>query len=587
MNPPEIAAKLLLQGIVAAVLAGGSLCSEAAEAPDAIAIVNGRAISRGDFGLALARSMGRATIEGMVDRVLVGQEAARLGITVSDEELKERAELEEKLRLRKFMRNARLVPEEFPQAARSLGLEPDQLRKELRGSISAEALRFKLLSEKILRNTVNISTERLRRYFEETRGRRMLAAHIMVGSKERAERLLLRLHQEPEKWTDLVLTESLDRASAAYKGRLPAVPASSQLGQVLSGMKPGEFKLYRSDRGWHVLRLIRAVAASGEKFEEVRDELSKELLCELLESRAEKWLAGLNAAANVVANLSPEPAVRAVLGEQVAAYVNGMPVSVADFSEALIEQFAGKLLGPYIERELIFQQAENRRITASEQEVRRRFAEVSEQIFEEHAAAINMNTAQLRAFLRTKGIVPEYFKNELAREYVTPADVRAALLAEKAVCDGVEVTEDEVKEAYRHLYGERIDARQIVVDSAPKARQLLENIAGRTSFGLLVRTESTASAAWLDGGLVRDITEAHPYYPYLKKLPVGQVAYFKRDGKYRILKVVKRHEAVDAPPFDAAHDWVSQQLKRNKTRRRIVAWIEKLKAEANIEINLR
>jgi len=554
--------------------------------PGAVAVVNGKAISHQEFGTYLVMSLGEATLHTVVDTALVEQEAAKKGITVSDEELAERRELELTLRLNRLMHNLRLGPEEFRQVTEKMGYTLQELRQQWNDSLPEAEVRLKLLTEKLLADTIEISADQLRSYYDRTRGRRLLAAHILVDSQDKAEALMRQLQQQPERWTDLVVAVSLDRASVPFKGRLPAVPASSELGAALEGMKPNDLKLHHSEAGWHVLRFLKEIPASDENLQDAQDELKRELLCELVEEKVDGWLATLNADAVVVANLSPEPAQRAVLGEQIAAYVNGEPIYVADMADTLIERLGQKMIRPYIERELIFQEAERLHITVSEEQVRTRVKQLAEDLFQERSRELGMEPDELAALLNQEGSDIETFKRQLAHQCATDEDVRALLLAEKAVGGGVHISEQQVRTAYDQRRGERIDAREIVVESASAARRVYLEAAGGADFFTLVRAESTATGAWLDGGMVKGIGPAHPYYPYVRNLAEGKTTHFRSGEKYHILKVVKRCPPADPPPFESVYQSLREELVREATHARIKAWLEKLKAEASIRIRL-
>ena len=552
-----------------------------------VAVVNGQPITRQDFGTELVLTIGETALHTMVDAALVEQEAAKRDITVSDQELAERRELELTLRLNRLMRNLRLGPDEFSQVAEKMGSTPQQLRKEWSDSLSEADIRLKLLTERLLEDTIEMSDQQLRAYWGRTRGRRLLAAHILVDSQQTAQELMQRLRDQPQRWTDLVVAVSLDRVSVPFKGRLPAVPASCELGAALEGMKSDELKVYQSELGWHVLRFLKGVPASQQGFESVQDELRRELLCELVESKADGWLAHLNSDAVVVANLSPEPSERAVLGDDVSAYVNGVPLSVADMADVLIERLGQKMIRPYIERELIFQQAERLQIAVSKDQVCQRTARLAEELFLERSRELGVALEALAELSRQWAADVETYKRQLARQYGSARDVRAVLLAGKAVASGVEVSEQQVRTAYEQRGGERIDAREIVVGSASSARQVYVDLARGASFFALLRAESIETGAWTDGGMVREIGPAHPYYSRLRDLAEGQSAYFHWGGKYRILKVVKRHAPAGLPPFESVYEALRQELVREATRARVKAWLEILKAEANVRVTLK
>ena len=571
--------------ILTATVAGTS--GVRAEVPfGAVAMVNGEQISRAEFGNALVHSFGKATIGSMVDRLLVRQEAEKRGISISEEELQKRKELEVGIRMRDFLHEARLSPQEFDAAAQKLGVKPEQLRQRIIEGISEDALRFTLLTEKLLKDKVDLSPQNVRDYFERTRGKRYLVAHIQVTSRDVATEILKELNQNPGDWEDLLLKHSLDRASVEYRGRLPVVPASSDLGSALSGMEPDQFTLYRGDQGWHVIRFLATVPPAEVEYEDVRDTVRQELLCRRAARRADSWMSGLVGEATIVTNLSANPRERAVLGEDVAAYVNGEPLGISEFREVLIRQFGQNTISAFVDRKLIFQVTEKTGIDASEGEVAERMAELGDFLMVERAADLKMSPEELRSFLDENGIDPDAFRERLSRQYISRSSVRAAVLAEKAVWDEIQVSEKELQEAYNEQGKERLIGREIVVESAAKASQLYERILGGANFRAMVLADSVEPVAWLHRGLERSITPSHPYYEHLKGKELGEVAYFKLGDRYHIVRLVGKKAPATLPAFESMRDSILRTVRKQKARSRIVAWLEKLSAEAKIEIDL-
>jgi len=178
-----------------------------------------------------------------------------------------------------------------------------------------------------------------------------------------------------------------------------------------------------------------------------------------VEELANSWLADLHARASVVRNLLPDPQAREILGGDTVLFVNGQAVSVLAFGSALMSEFGDRLIGPCIERILIFQEAKRRGIVASEDEVRKRTEAICERLFQERAAEEGMSREEFAARLEESGIQPAEYKTRLAGELVPPDDVRATLLAEKMAGDEIEVSDQDVQLAYQARYGQRVDVR--------------------------------------------------------------------------------------------------------------------------------
>ena len=567
------------------MVAGGA---ERALPDGTVALVNGEAVSRADFGRALVRSLGAAVVEEFVDWMLVEQEAAKKGVRATDKELEARRRLEVNLRMRLIPENARMSAEEFQRAAARHGWNEDTVRAEIERSISPKALRIRLLAERLLRPHITITDEDVRQYYESTQGERYAAAHVEVAAEKVARALIEKLKVEPEAWTDAVLRFSLDRASVPYKGRRLPVPVGSRLGEVLLGMKPGELKLYCDGKHWHVLQFISHIPASGQPFEQTEDALRKELYCRRVGSRVDSWLALLNARSTVVTNLSADPKVRGILGADTVVFVNGSAVPLSRLSDTLIELHGSKFIGPYIERLLIFQQARAAGIAVTEEQLSKRLSRLSKAMFAEQAAEQGVTPEEFRAFLTGSGMSPEQYRAERLRDSISLEDVRAMLLAEAMVSEGIEISQQDVQRAYQDCYGERIAVRRIILDDAAKAEGVYKQALLGADFELLVQTESAEPLAWMHKGLVSNITAQHPYFDRVKDLRQGRLSgVFRRHGQYHILKVVSRHAPKEAPPLDTVRDAIREEVRREKIRTRIEAWLVKLTAEAEIEIDLR
>ena len=566
---------------------GAAVIGECAVPEGAVALVNGKAVSRAEFGGALAASLGGGAIDEFLDWVLVEQEAAEKGVTVSDAELEARKRLEVELQMSRVFERARMSPEEYRRAAEKHGWDEAEVRRELEEAIPLEALRVHLLAEKLLRPYITITDEHVRRYYDATRAERYSVAHVEVPSERVARSLMEKLQAQPEAWTDAVLRFSLDRASVPYTGRLQPVPVGSKLGQQLEGMKPGELKLYCDGQRWHVIRFIARIPATGLPFENVQRALKDEFYCRRVESRVAPWLARMNERSSIVTNLSPDPRVRSVLGEGVAAFVNGEAVPFSRLHDVLISLYGRKFIGAYIERELVFQQARARATTVSEEAVSQRMSEIIGMLFAEDAAERRVGVGQFEEFLTDSGMPPERYKEERLRSLVSRDDVLATLLAEQIVSEGVRVTADDVRTAYRDHYGERLDVRRVILGSAGKAEDVYKRAMMGADFELLARTESIEPLAWMHGGLVRNVTARHAYFDRVKDLKQGMLSrVFQRRDEYHILKVVARHAPEQAPPLESVRDDLYKEALREKLRLRIVAWLEKLKAEAKIEVAL-
>jgi len=545
-------------------------------AGDVIAVVNGQQITRQRFAGSLVETFGRAAIGSLIDQELIEQEAERLGIGAAEEEAVKYRALLVTLAVRERMDALRVGPDEFEELTRKEGWSLDDVRREADRLLSDVEVRTTLLAQKLIEKDLDLSEETLRRRFAASRGRRYSAAHIEVKSRSKAERLIDLLRKDASQWVPAALGISLDRESAPHKGRLPLVPDDSALGRALRGMRPGEMKLWEHQGRWHVLMFVSTVPATGESFDDVRPELRAEAAALGTRSRMGSLLAQLNARAHVVVNLSQDPEERNVLGEDVAAYVNGRAIGVGRLGEALLDQYAWLLLDRFIERELIFQEAARRNVAVTEEEVDARMGQIGRQLAQQRPRA--------QALSGAAGAPDDEKEAErLARAAAAFDDVRATLLAEKLVADQIEITPEEVDAVARELAGERLVVREIAAPSAASARRIRDALLNGASFDLLARMSSVQPAMWCRQGVVHTITAAHPYYARIQDLEEGGISRVLEDaGEFRIIKLVRRDPPA-AASVGSLRDAARSEAVTRKARERIAQLLSRLKAEASIE----
>src|SRR6185436_14465509 len=104
-------------------------------------------------------------------------------------------------------------------------------------------------------------------------------SHILVKSKDEADKILVEARKSPAKFGELAKQHSLDTGTAERGGDLGAVTRESldpKLAEAVYAMKNGEIGVAESKFGFHVVRVgVQAGRARG--LDEVRKELTEEL----------------------------------------------------------------------------------------------------------------------------------------------------------------------------------------------------------------------------------------------------------------------------------------------------------------------
>jgi len=105
------------------------------------------------------------------------------------------------------------------------------------------------------------------------------ASHILVETKEEAEKLLAEARKGPQRFAELAKKHSADTISKEKGGDLGFNPkggsASKELDEAIFSMKEGEVGVVKSDFGFHVVRL--AEIGKARPFEDVKKELAAEV----------------------------------------------------------------------------------------------------------------------------------------------------------------------------------------------------------------------------------------------------------------------------------------------------------------------
>ena len=107
------------------------------------------------------------------------------------------------------------------------------------------------------------------------------ASHILVKTRDEAEKILAELKKSPGRFAELAKKQSQDPGSAERGGDLGNVTvdslASDRLAKAVFEMKQGETRVVESEFGFHVVRVTAVQGGRARSLDEVRKELAAEL----------------------------------------------------------------------------------------------------------------------------------------------------------------------------------------------------------------------------------------------------------------------------------------------------------------------
>jgi parvulin-like peptidyl-prolyl isomerase len=239
------------------------------------------------------RDLKQSCLNQMIERKILVQEARRLGIKVSQEEL-DRALFEIKMDY---------PGEGFGEKLNLKGMTLEEWRV---------GLEEKLLAEKMIRTSVQyrgeIDEKEVLQYYETHRSsfqlnQRVRARQIVVADGEEAIQILKRLKRG----------ESFEKV-AAEKSLGPEKVNGGDLGYFSRGERPAEFdrvfemevgrisEVIKSPYGYHIFKLEEKIEARQIPFEEAKLGIIQKLRENKWEEEFQKWFKGLKAKARVKIN---------------------------------------------------------------------------------------------------------------------------------------------------------------------------------------------------------------------------------------------------------------------------------------------
>ncbi len=280
---------------------GGTLAAQEADVEELlgpeseiVAVVNGENLTRGELSDLLIESFGDQGLDVLIRRIVIYQQADKLGITVDPEEVNERLE--------------RLVDREIIKIAKANGLEDeDQLREELgrrdvdlddfKETLSSrlgKGMEVQILAEKAVATTVTVTEEDLKKAYEQEYGEKIEASQIVVNTRKEADEILEKIRSGAD-FETLARNESIDRLSAAAGGRMrPFGPNEGVFGPEVAYLEKGQVSdIIRTENGYHILKIIDIREKSSKDFEDVKSELEELVIRKKVNKRMEPWVSSV------------------------------------------------------------------------------------------------------------------------------------------------------------------------------------------------------------------------------------------------------------------------------------------------------
>lgn len=261
-----------------------------AQADKEIVRVNGTPIRQAEVVERLWQRYGPATLDEMVDEMLLRQAAKAAGVKAEPSEVERRV-----TRIKEQFGDPALFQSQLEQAGSSV----EKLKADIADQVSIGNL-------VISARKITLSDAELRKAFEARKAK--LAAppavhlrHILVASPKEADEIIDRVKGGAD-FTKLARERSLAPTGKlkggdygfVTKGLLPA-----EIDEIAFAMKTGELRAVRSPKGVHILQALERRASKPADFSKIKNDLRDLVLSERIKDALPSYLQELRQKADI------------------------------------------------------------------------------------------------------------------------------------------------------------------------------------------------------------------------------------------------------------------------------------------------
>ncbi|MDP6925381.1 MAG: peptidylprolyl isomerase [Candidatus Scalindua sp.] len=276
------------------------------------------------------------------------------------------------------------------------------------------------------------------------------------------------------------------------------------------------------------------------------------------------------------------------LDSEVVAVVNGEEISRDTLANVLININGAEGLERIIRRTLVKQEAKKRNLTISEEEIAERVAlHINVQIQSQMKKGGLKDEQDLKRELEKAGMTMEQYRTNIGKMFkLTDGQIEAELLAEKIIRETVNITNEELHEAFEEQLGEKILARQIVFRTIRDAENTLERLKSGANFESLAKKESIDRNSASRGGRMRPFGPEGVMGKAVANLKNGELSdIVKTDSGYHIIKLEKRIPR-STKKFSEVKEDLEKFITVQKVQNRLNPWLLNLAESADITRNL-
>lgn len=248
---------------------------------DAVASVDGEAISKDDLYNVLVKQYGTDTLSYLIDNKIVEIEADKQNITISDKEIDEEMQV--------------YIDSYGGEEAFTSALEQSGASK---ADIETDIVNY-LKIVKLLESNIEISDEEIKTYFEENKesynaAEQVEASHILVEDEEVANEVKEKL-AAGEDFAALAKEYSTDTSNAESGGELGFFAKGEMVTEfedVAFSMNIGDIsEPVQTDYGYHIIKVTDKKEAKEAVYEDHKEEIKQTLFDEAIQTEYTSWIA--------------------------------------------------------------------------------------------------------------------------------------------------------------------------------------------------------------------------------------------------------------------------------------------------------
>lgn len=553
--------------------------SSAATAPSGsahlkvVATVNGRQITRNEFGRECLLHYGKEVLESLVNKMLIAQECKRQNIVIT------RAE----------------VDAEIERLAQRFGLPRDQWLKMLKtereidpGQYASDIIWPTLALRRLAGERLQVTREELTEVYETKYGSAVRARVITCKDAEKAQQVRAAAAADPDQFGDLAKEHSED-ASASFKGLVEPIRkhgSYKEIEQAAFTMADGEVSgVIRAGGQYVILKREGLLPAQNVSYDKVSSQLEEMVRDRKLRKAAQEIFRQLQDRSTVVNVLNDPQKSHTMPG--VAAVINGQKITIGQLAEQCIERHGEEVLEGTINRKLIELACAKQKITVSEAEVDQEILQAADASVPPKADGSADVEAWLKLVTEKQGISVEVYR----RDSVWPSVALKRLVGDK-LWDSRKELEEDLQKGYEANYGPRVRCLAIVLDNLRRAQQVWEMARKKPTadtFGDLAAEYSIEPGSRALRGEVPPI-QKHGGQPLLEKeafsLKPGELSGVVQVGsRYVILFCQGRTEPVGVR-FEEVRDEVYRHVYEKRQRLAMAERFQQLQESATIDNHL-